>query len=110
MVSNTPYNTPPFRPRPTPPRRQVPEAGETWFVQLARGCLVLSCHVEEVTEKTVALRQVTDLGSPEAKRAYRFKTREVEFLERVPEAEAATAEQICADLAAGRPVILKVAP
>jgi hypothetical protein len=65
--------------------RAKPEPGETWFVQLERGCLVLACVVEELTERTVALRQVSDLGSPEATRAYRFKTREVEFLERVAE-------------------------
>lgn len=77
---------PPPPPPPPPPRRPTPLAGETWFVQLDRGCLVLTCHVEEVVGPTVALRQISDLGSPEAKRAYRFKTREVEFLWRVAEA------------------------
>lgn len=76
-----PSSTPPRK----PPGRPELKTGDVWFVQFDRGCLVLACRVEEVTERTVALWQISDLGSTQATRAYRFKQSEVHFLERVPD-------------------------
>lgn len=60
-------------------------AGQTWFVVLP-GSVVASCAlIDEVTRKTVALRQEIDLGSgdPTAP-AMRYVRDDVRFVERIP--------------------------
>lgn len=58
-------------------------AGETWFVKLPRGELVIAVELDEVTEATIVLRRVPDLGWQKMSEPYRFKRAEVEFVEQL---------------------------
>lgn len=62
---------------------------------LWHGGVVLACRVDEVTEKTVVLWAQPDCGSEPAKRAYRYQTRDVTWLERVPEEPAPAWDPDC---------------
>lgn len=62
--------------------KRTPAVGETWFIQLDRGCLVLAVEVDELTERTCLLRIVESHGTPAANGAVRrFRTSDVTFLE-----------------------------
>lgn len=63
------------------PKRPQPAAGEDWFIQLSEGCTVMAVHIEELTDRTVVLRQVADLYERGADTAIRYVTRDVKFLE-----------------------------
>jgi hypothetical protein len=69
--------------------RVNPQPGETWFVLLWHGGVVLAVRVDEVTEHTVVLWAQSDCGSRPATRAYRYRTRDVTWLERIEEAASA---------------------
>lgn len=69
----------------TPPRRPIPLAGETWFIQRTRGNPLLTAQVDEVTARTVLLRWVED-GGLSVKfnaAALRFRLSELSFVEKV---------------------------
>ncbi len=59
-------------------------AGQTWFVVLPQGIACTCVEVDEVTRKTVALRQVADLGLRSESVASRYARADVRFVERVP--------------------------
>jgi hypothetical protein len=58
----------------------TPVVGETYFVLLWHGGLVLACRVDELTEKTVVLWAQSDCGSKPASRPYRYLIKDVTFL------------------------------
>jgi hypothetical protein len=72
--------------------RPTPVAGETWFVLLWHGGVVLAVRVDEVTEQTVVLWAQSDCGSRPASRAYRYRIRDVTWLERIEAAPVAGPE------------------
>jgi len=67
-----------------PPRLKVVRAGQTWHVKLP-GDRELTCmQGDEVTPRTVALRQMHDLEAEVLLGSRRFARADVVFVERVP--------------------------
>lgn len=77
---------PPIVHPPAPPRRLTPlSVGQTWHAKLPGDHDLTCVFVDEVTRRTVALSQVSDLTKEIVLGARRYKRSDVEFVERVPE-------------------------
>lgn len=73
--------------RNAPPRRLIPAAGETWFIQATTGRALLTVEVIEATRRTVLLMQVCD-GSIKPKSdavALRYRISDFKWIEQVPQ-------------------------
>ena len=72
--------------RPKPVLEGKPQAGETWYVQLWNGGILLERRVQDITPKTVLLSEVPDPTDPgQDTQAYRYRLEDVRLVERAEE-------------------------
>lgn len=59
--------------------------GQVWFIQTSGNRTVACVHIEEITDKTIVLRQQSDCGTGDSSKVHRFRTTEIKFLEQLIE-------------------------
>lgn len=67
-----------------PPKREVPKAGEVWFMQTKMHRPLMTVEIIEATPKTVLVMLLADGSAKASATALRYKIRDFKWIEQVP--------------------------